>query len=288
MKNIKNIVEWWNDISDVEEQDIDDELINRLLRWKEIRRNLEGVTTILDIGGATGAFSIPLAKEGFEVTHVDISPSMLEIAREKAKGINNINFVEANACNLDMFLDAQFDLVLNMDGAISFSGDNASKVIGESCRVAKKKLIITVSNKSCMIATWINYSLRSTGKLTSAVYEMLENGYWNKQQFPENENISCSIPMFKAYTPKEVEEELCANGMKVIANRSLGSLSHLYLMHLRHSDLRINDIDGDILNHFIDICDTYDIEIMPNGPGSFRRSGIIAVAETGGRQGSFP
>ena len=287
MNNTKNVVEWWNDISDEEEKDIDDELINRLLRWKEIRRNLEGVNTILDIGGATGAFSIPLAKEGFEVTHVDISPSMLEIAREKAKGISNINFVEANACNLDMFLDAQFDLVLNMDGAISFSGDNASKVISESCRVAKKKLIFTVSNKSCMIATWINYSLRSTGMLTPAVYEMLENGYWNKQQFPENEVMSCTIPMFKAYTLKEVKEELCSNGMEVIVARSLGSLSHLYLMHLRHTDLKINDFDGDLLNQFIEICENYDINIMPDGPGSFRRSGIIAVAETGGIHGSF-
>ncbi|WP_049894815.1 class I SAM-dependent methyltransferase [Paenibacillus antibioticophila] len=287
MKNIKNIVEWWNSISDVEEKDIDDELINRLLRWKEIRRNLEGVSTILDIGGATGAFSIPLAKEGFEVTHVDISPSMLEVAREKARGISNINFIEANACNLDMFQDAQFDLVLNMDGAISFSGDNASKVISESCRVAHNKLIVTVSNRSCMIATWINYSLRSTGTLTPAVYEMLENGYWNKHQFPENEDMSCSIPMFKAFTLKELENELRANGMKVIANRSLGSLSHIFLMHLRNSELRINDLQGDALNQFIEISEKYDIEIMPDGPGSFRRSGIIAVAETSGRQGSF-
>jgi hypothetical protein len=26
--------------------------------------------------------------------------------------------------------------------------------------------------------------------------------------------------------------------------------------------------------------DKYDMEIMPNGPGSFRRAGILAVAET--------
>lgn len=42
---------------------------------------------------------------------------------------------------------------------------------------------------------------------------------------------------------------------------------------------------NEVLNQFIDLCEQYDEEIMPDGPGSFRRSGIIAVAETGGRQG---
>mgnify|MGYP001386748565 CR=1 FL=1 len=287
MKNPNNIVEWWNSIVDFEEKDLDDELINRLLRWKEIRRNLEGVNTILDIGGATGTFSIPLAREGFEVTHVDISPSMLEVAREKAKGLPNIKFVEADACSLNMFQDKQFDLVLNMDGAISFSGNNAGKVISESCRVSKNKLIITASNKACMIATWINYSLKSFNKLSPAVYEMFENGYWSKTQFQENEEMVCSIPMFKAYSPKEIEEELITNGMKVKLSRSIGTLSHFFLMHLRNTEMKISEIESEVLNHFIDLCERYDEEIMPNGPGSFRRSGIIAVAETGDRQGSF-
>lgn len=176
MNNPQNIVKWWNSIVDIEENDLDDEMINRLLRWKEIRRNLKGVNTILDIGGATGAFSIPLAKEGFEVTYVDISPSMLEVAREKARGLSNIKFVEADASNLHMFQDNQFDLVLNMDGAISFSGENAGKVISESCRVTKNKIIVIVSNKACMIATWINYSLKSFNSFTPAVYEMFKNG----------------------------------------------------------------------------------------------------------------
>ncbi|MNW49664.1 Mg-protoporphyrin IX methyl transferase [compost metagenome] len=94
---------------------------------------------------------------------------MLEVAREKARGLSNIKFVEADASNLHMFQDNQFDLVLNMDGAISFSGENAGKVISESCRVTKNKIIVTVSNKACMIATWINYSLKSFNSFTPAV-----------------------------------------------------------------------------------------------------------------------
>lgn len=69
--------------------------------------------------------------------------------------------------------------------------------------------------------------------------------------------------------------------MSVSFSRSIGTLSHLFLMHLRQSESKINEMDNEILNEFIELCDRYDKEVMPNGPGSFRRSGIIALAETG-------
>ena len=47
---------------------------------------------------------------------------MLDIARQRAEGLSNIRFVEGNAVDLAMFQDRAFDLVLNMDGAISFCG----------------------------------------------------------------------------------------------------------------------------------------------------------------------
>ena len=45
-----NEIEFWNRIAPREEVDLDDEFINRQLRWREIERNLDGVETILDIG----------------------------------------------------------------------------------------------------------------------------------------------------------------------------------------------------------------------------------------------
>src|SRR5512136_186295 len=109
--------QWWDAKAPAEERDSNDMVINRLLRWREIERNLKGVKTILDVGGGTGAFSIPLARRGYQVTHLDFSTTMLQIARQKAQELKGIDFVEGNAADLSRFADSSFDLVLNMDGA---------------------------------------------------------------------------------------------------------------------------------------------------------------------------
>ena len=69
--NFKKHEEFWNIISEIEEVDYDDEMINRLLRFKAIQGHLHNVKRILDIGAATGAFSIPLAKMGYDVVHLN-------------------------------------------------------------------------------------------------------------------------------------------------------------------------------------------------------------------------
>ena len=61
--------------------------------------------------------------------------SNLALARRKAEGLECIRFVEGNAGDLSRFADRSFDLVLSMDGAISFSGADAELALRESCRV---------------------------------------------------------------------------------------------------------------------------------------------------------
>lgn len=116
----------------------DDEMINRLSRFKAIQCHLSGVRNILDAGAGTGAFSIPLARMGFDVAHLDLSDEMLKPAKEKAAGLANIRFIKYDASCLDIFGGNEFDLVLCFDGAVSFSGRRAGDVISEICRVGKK------------------------------------------------------------------------------------------------------------------------------------------------------
>ncbi|MDD6042698.1 MAG: class I SAM-dependent methyltransferase [Eubacteriaceae bacterium] len=233
------------------------------------------------MGAATGAFSIPLAKMGYDVVHLDLSDEMIRLAKENAEGLDNIEFIKRNAVNLDIFETDEFDLVLCFDGAISFSGSRANDVISEACRVGKK-VMLSVSSKACMTATWLNYSLTKLGRIHPSVKVMMTEGYFNKADYDDADQLT-SISELKAYTPEEFTGIIEANGMKVIECRSIGSLTHLYLLHLYRQNE--NDDVHDKINHissddeFLELCDYYDKYVMPNGMGSFRRAGIFAIAE---------
>jgi ubiquinone/menaquinone biosynthesis C-methylase UbiE len=71
---------------------------------------------VLDIGGGPGRYSIWLAQQGYRVTLADLSPELLDVAREKAgeAGVGLDAVVEANATDLSQFGDGAFDAVLCM------------------------------------------------------------------------------------------------------------------------------------------------------------------------------
>ena len=274
--NFEREREWWNTKAGIEEQDRADEAFNRLLRWRVLEKHLQGVNTILDVGAATGAFSIPLAKRGYNVTHVDLATQMLEVARKKTEGIANLRFVEANAADLSQFSDQSFDLVLNMDGAISFCGSEAETALSECCRLAKKKLIVTVSNRTWMFPLWAASSLTDLGRFVPAVYAMLEQGEWHYEQFPENMQLSKEyLGALKAFLPQELKNSIEQNGLSVLRCGGLGSLINLCGREAAEIALK----DEVLLEEFLNLCERFDVEMLTGGPGTKQRAGLIAVAE---------
>jgi SAM-dependent methyltransferase len=275
--------QWWDAKAPKEERDLADESVNRALRWREIERHLGGVRTILDAGGATGVFSIPLARRGFHLTHLDLSPEMLAIAREKAERLSNIEFVEGNASDLSRFSDGSFDLVLNLDGAISFSGSKAVQAIQESCRVAKQKVILTVSHRAQMTAAWAGSSIVRNGQLGPAVEAMIDHGEWHQEQFPDNRVLAEGLTQnylgaLKAFLPSELRTILESAGMQVLRCGGLGSLAGL----CNPEALQRAANDSVVWQSFLSLCEKFDREILPDGPGTRQRAGLIAVAQKPG------
>ena len=98
---------------------------------------------ILDAAGGTGRITLPLAKMGYSVTLCDISPAMLNVAKQKLLKEELLNKVKISECDVHKlrFADEAFDFVLCWDGMIE-----AAK---ELIRVTKKggKLSIFLMNK---------------------------------------------------------------------------------------------------------------------------------------------
>lgn len=58
---------------------------------------------ILELGAGTGRYSVPLAKEGYIVTAMDISAHNLGILRKKLCGNEDIHVIQRNALDLTIF-----------------------------------------------------------------------------------------------------------------------------------------------------------------------------------------
>lgn len=84
------------------------------MTMKKLERYLPSNATILDLGGASGAYTFPLAQKGYKMYLADLSDKLISIAKERIKTINNENIVSCdvvNAIDLSLYSDEQFDVV---------------------------------------------------------------------------------------------------------------------------------------------------------------------------------
>ena len=84
----------------------------------DLRRAFEA-----NAGAGAGRYSIPLAKSGYDVTHLDISKDMIETANtiSMKEGVKEIRFIQGDICNMDVFQDREFDMTLCFDAPISYT-----------------------------------------------------------------------------------------------------------------------------------------------------------------------
>jgi ubiquinone/menaquinone biosynthesis C-methylase UbiE len=127
-----------------------DDIIQKSHIEKELLNNLNGIDTVFDGGAGCGRFSILLAKHGCKVTHFDISQPMIDKAKElaeKAGVLDKIIFVKGALEELSSFSNKSFDLVISFDAPISYTYPNQKHVINELVRIARKRIIISVSSR---------------------------------------------------------------------------------------------------------------------------------------------
>ncbi len=91
---------------------------------------------ILDVGAATGAYSVPLSRQGFDVTAVELVKSNLEKLRAKHE---KVKCWKGDARDLHFLDDAAFDIVLMLGPLYHLhTEEDKLKALAEAARVAKK------------------------------------------------------------------------------------------------------------------------------------------------------
>lgn len=76
---------------------------------------------LLDVGCGTGKSFIPMLEKGWEVTACDVSPAMVELAREKVGGAAKLSVADMR----ELPELGEFDLVWCLDDAVNYLHDTA-------------------------------------------------------------------------------------------------------------------------------------------------------------------
>ena len=113
---------------------------------------------VLEIGAGTGRYSIALAREGMNVTAVELVESNLAVLRENSRGIENLQSFQGDATDLSRFEDQSFDVALVLGPLYHlYETEDVRKAIDEAIRVTKKDGVILFAFISVYGIMYANY-----------------------------------------------------------------------------------------------------------------------------------
>ena len=93
---------------------------------------------VLELGAGTGRYSAALAREGMDVTALELADANFAVLREKAREIPNLRAVQGDATDLHAFADASFDVTLSFGPLYHlYEPDEVQRAIDEAIRVTR-------------------------------------------------------------------------------------------------------------------------------------------------------
>lgn len=138
---------------------------------------------ILDIGAATGRYSVPLCEEGYDVTAVELVKYNLGILKKKS---SKVNAMQGNALNLKKLKDETFDLTLLFGPMYHLMTDEEKmQALREAKRVTKQGgyiLVAYIMNEYAFVVRAIQ---------ENAIHESIEKGLLTKDfhVIPNEESV---------------------------------------------------------------------------------------------------
>lgn len=247
--------------------------VHTALVWRTIQRHLPGVKTVLDVGAGPGRFSLPLARMGLEVTHLDLSPRMVVLAQRRARreGLK-LAFAVGKVEELP-WPEKSFDLVLCLDAPVSYAS-SCQKALRELARVTAQYLILSVVNRLGQVPVGIKLESRWRRDLSFS-RSFLTSGDWQPPDFlvryPWIRDLV--FPPLHAFTPTELRTKLEEAGLELVEMAATGTLARLVGRGTLKRILR----NPRLREEFLGLSEAVEREPFLWGVGAEGASGLLAV-----------
>ena len=188
-----------------------------------IHRFLKAGDSVLEIGAGTGRYSVTLAKEGYDVKAVELVESNLDVLKNKAIGLNNIEAYQGDALDLSRFKDNSFDVTLVFGPMYHLYDEiDQHRAIDEAIRVTKDNGIILVAFLSAHAIICTNY-LYDYMPTTYGIEENFDEEY-NTKHFKEQLFTGFDIvefeELFKDKNVEYITTVACDNVLEIAEKRS--------------------------------------------------------------------
>lgn len=115
--DVSDIAEFYSSNPEGEHSRLERHQLEYDLTWRYLNQYLPSQGTILEVGVATGRYTLELAKRGYTLTAVDLSAALIEKCRKNLvdEGLESqVRLVVADARNLSEVTEKGFDAVLLM------------------------------------------------------------------------------------------------------------------------------------------------------------------------------
>lgn len=128
-----------------------------LLGW--LPDDLRGLR-LLDAGCGTGALAVEAAQRGAEVLAIDLSPTLVGLARERQPALRNGGTIDFRAGDMLAPELGVFDYVVGMDSVIHYEAGDAVTVLAGLAQRTRRALLFTYVPGSPVLE-----AMRAVGKL---------------------------------------------------------------------------------------------------------------------------
>lgn len=174
-----------------------------------IRRLLPVGKKLLEVGAGTGRYSIALAKEGYDVTAVELVERNLEILRRNAQGQGQLTAYQGDASNLDFLASNSFDAVLLFGPMYHlYTPQEQHKALDEAIRLAKPGGLVIAAFLSVYAILYNNYL---NGNFRAGLEENFDPT-WRVRHFQEQMFTGFDIEEFEALFAQKPVNKLALAG----------------------------------------------------------------------------